>query len=83
MSRKNDGIVFMDRLNKHLSNWKLKMLSIGGRLTLLKSVLGSLRIYYMSLLRLPIGVAQSLESSRVSELDSFGVQNHMNESCIG
>ncbi|GKF61211.1 hypothetical protein Tco_0181265, partial [Tanacetum coccineum] len=38
------------KLNSRLSKWKLKTLSIGGRLTLLKSVLGSTSIYCMSVL---------------------------------
>ncbi|GJR44940.1 RNA-directed DNA polymerase, eukaryota, reverse transcriptase zinc-binding domain protein [Tanacetum coccineum] len=42
----------------------MKALSIGGRLTLLKSVLGSIPIYYMSIFRAPSGVLQKLESIR-------------------
>ncbi|GJV24186.1 RNA-directed DNA polymerase, eukaryota [Tanacetum coccineum] len=37
------------KLNSRLSKWKSSTLSIGGRLTLLKSVLGSSPIYTMSL----------------------------------
>ncbi|GJX45301.1 RNA-directed DNA polymerase, eukaryota [Tanacetum coccineum] len=37
------------KLNSRLSKWKRNSLSIGGRLTLLKSVLGSTPIYSMSL----------------------------------
>lgn len=40
------------------------MLSIGGRATLLKSVLGSLGIYYMSIFRMPVIVNKYLESLR-------------------
>ncbi|GKB49447.1 RNA-directed DNA polymerase, eukaryota [Tanacetum coccineum] len=39
-----------------LSKWKMKSLSIGGRLTLLKSVLGLTPIYYMSMFKAPIHV---------------------------
>ncbi|GJR56281.1 RNA-directed DNA polymerase, eukaryota [Tanacetum coccineum] len=47
-----------------LSSWKLKTLFIGGRLTLLKSVLGSTPIYNMSLFKVPKAVLKSMESIR-------------------
>ncbi|GKF18422.1 zinc finger, CCHC-type containing protein, partial [Tanacetum coccineum] len=40
------------------------LLSIGGRLTLIKSVLGSLGIYYLSIFRAPESVLQDLERIR-------------------
>nr|GFA94370.1 RNA-directed DNA polymerase, eukaryota [Tanacetum cinerariifolium] len=45
----------IDRVRRRLSKWKIKMLSIGGRLTLLKSVLGSMPIFHMSLFKVPSG----------------------------
>ncbi|GJS62131.1 RNA-directed DNA polymerase, eukaryota, reverse transcriptase zinc-binding domain protein [Tanacetum coccineum] len=51
-------------VRRHLSNWKMKMLSIGGRLTLVKSVLGSMPIFLMSLFKVPSGILRSLESIR-------------------
>ncbi|KAL7589173.1 uncharacterized protein LOC111885008 [Lactuca sativa] len=57
--------VIVDRFQKRLSNWKVKTLSIGGRLTLIKSVLGSLGIYFFSLFRMDKG---GLE---VGSLDAF------------
>ncbi|GJZ64725.1 putative reverse transcriptase domain-containing protein [Tanacetum coccineum] len=47
-----------------LSKWKMKSLSIGGRLTLLKAVLGSTPLYYMSMFKVPIQVLKKLESIR-------------------
>ncbi|GJW22377.1 hypothetical protein Tco_0032999 [Tanacetum coccineum] len=40
------------------------MLSIGGRLMLIKSVLGSMPIFHMSMFKVPAGVIQILESLR-------------------
>nr|GEU36442.1 RNA-directed DNA polymerase, eukaryota, reverse transcriptase zinc-binding domain protein [Tanacetum cinerariifolium] len=42
----------------------MKMLSVGGRLTLVKSVLGSMPIFYMSMFKAPAGILKSLESMR-------------------
>ena len=52
------------KLNAKLLNWKLKALSVGGRLTLLKLVLGSVPIYNMSLFKVLIGVLNKFESLR-------------------
>ncbi|GKC59272.1 hypothetical protein Tco_1086870 [Tanacetum coccineum] len=52
------------KLTKRLSSWKLKTLSIGGRFTLLKSVLGATPIYNMSLFKVPKSVLNKMESLR-------------------
>ncbi|GKE01280.1 RNA-directed DNA polymerase, eukaryota, reverse transcriptase zinc-binding domain protein [Tanacetum coccineum] len=54
----------VDRVKAWLSNWKMKALSIGGRLTLLKSILGSMPIFHMSIFRVPLSVLRMLESIR-------------------
>ncbi|GKA39338.1 RNA-directed DNA polymerase, eukaryota [Tanacetum coccineum] len=54
----------INKLKMRLSKWKLKTLSIGGRLTLLKSVLGSTPIYNMSLYKVPKTVLNSMEAIR-------------------
>ncbi|GJU01676.1 hypothetical protein Tco_1112014 [Tanacetum coccineum] len=55
-----DGVV--NRLRERLSSWKAKNLSIGGRLTLVKYILGSIPIYYLSLFKAPMLVINTLES---------------------
>nr|GEV29828.1 RNA-directed DNA polymerase, eukaryota, reverse transcriptase zinc-binding domain protein [Tanacetum cinerariifolium] len=47
-----------------LSKWKMKTLSIRGRLTLLKSVLGCTPIYHLLLFKAPMKVLQKMESIR-------------------
>src|SRR6266540_1202229 len=49
---------------KRLSSWKGKHLSIGGRLTLINSVLSSLPMYMMSFFKIPKGVLKKLNYFR-------------------
>ncbi|GJS32135.1 putative reverse transcriptase domain-containing protein [Tanacetum coccineum] len=64
MSRIQSWNEIVNNMLTRLSKWKLKTLSIGGRLTLLKSVLGSLPIYHMSLFKVPAKVLLNMESIR-------------------
>ena len=50
----------LDRMDKKLSGWKCFYLSKIGRLTLLKSTLSSLPMYYLSLFTIPVAVADRL-----------------------
>lgn len=43
--------VIIDKFKSKLSSWKGKNLSFGGRLTLVKSVFGSLPLYYFAFLK--------------------------------
>ncbi|WRX28903.1 Reverse transcriptase domain - like 10 [Theobroma cacao] len=49
------------KFEARLVGWKGRLLSMGGRVTLIKSILASLLIFYMSLFRMPIKVSQELE----------------------
>lgn len=52
-------------IEKHLSKlaiWKCKSLSIGGRITLLKSVMSALPIYFFSILKAPSTICSKLTS---------------------
>jgi hypothetical protein len=53
-----------ERFQKKLSSWKGKMLSSGGRLVLINSVLSSLPMYMMSFFRIPKGVLKKLDYYR-------------------
>ena len=44
---------FILKFEKKLSNWTCKLLSLGGRLILVKSVLMSLAMYWLTLARMP------------------------------
>ena len=58
----------VEAFKKKLAGWKRKFLSFGGRVTLIKSVLSSLPVYYMSLFKIPEGVLRKLESIQASFL---------------
>ncbi|GJW63102.1 hypothetical protein Tco_0114986 [Tanacetum coccineum] len=64
MSRINSWDDVISKVSSRLSKWKLKLLSIGVRLTLLKSVLTSIPLYHMSIFKVPIGVLNHLEYIR-------------------
>nr|GEW29187.1 hypothetical protein [Tanacetum cinerariifolium] len=64
MSRIDAWDETLSKLRSRLSKWKSKTLSIGGRLTLLKSVLGSSPIYVMSLYKVPKFILSSMEAIR-------------------
>ncbi|GKB40984.1 hypothetical protein Tco_0885926 [Tanacetum coccineum] len=53
-----------DKFLNRLSSWKSKLMSIGGRSTLVKAVLGSLPLNHFSLFRDPIKIIKRLEVIR-------------------
>nr|XP_029151642.1 uncharacterized protein LOC114925980 [Arachis hypogaea] len=52
----------IDKVEEKLSLWKAKVLNKAGKLVLIKSVLSSLPIYYLSLYKMPKSVAEKLIS---------------------
>ncbi|GJR42044.1 RNA-directed DNA polymerase, eukaryota [Tanacetum coccineum] len=56
----------VQKVKNKLSSWKAKTLSVGGRFTLIKSVLGAVPTYYMTLFKTPEGVLSYLERLRHS-----------------
>nr|GEZ95080.1 RNA-directed DNA polymerase, eukaryota, reverse transcriptase zinc-binding domain protein [Tanacetum cinerariifolium] len=66
MSRVQAWHEVVEKVKTRLSKCKMKTLSIRGRRTLLKSVLGFIPIFHMSIFRVPSKVLQILESIRDS-----------------
>ncbi|GJX84645.1 putative RNA-directed DNA polymerase, eukaryota, reverse transcriptase zinc-binding domain protein [Tanacetum coccineum] len=64
MSRIQAWKSIKDKFYLKLTRWKAKSLSIGGRLTLIMSVLGSIGSYFMSLFPVPVTVLRDLEGVR-------------------
>nr|GEW31784.1 RNA-directed DNA polymerase, eukaryota [Tanacetum cinerariifolium] len=64
MSRITSWDDVISKVSSRLSKWKLKLLSIGGRLFLLESVLTSIPLYNMSIFKVLIGVLNHLKSIR-------------------
>lgn len=52
----------ISKLQARLSRWKGRHLSFGGRLCLIKAVLSSLPLYYLSFFKMPVGVMSKCNS---------------------
>ncbi|XP_028078280.1 uncharacterized protein LOC114280136 [Camellia sinensis] len=59
--RKSTWKPVLDKIRSKLSGWKRKLLSFVGRLTLIKSTLSSLPSYFLSLFKIPEGVAKEIK----------------------
>nr|GEV87888.1 RNA-directed DNA polymerase, eukaryota [Tanacetum cinerariifolium] len=75
MSRKQSWIETVDKIKKRHSKWKMNMLSIGGRLTLIKSVLGSTPLYHFFLFKVTMGVLNNIESLRSQFFNGHGLNS--------
>ena len=60
-NRKSFWEPVVTKVAKRLDGWKRAFLSRGDRLTLIRSVLSSLPIYFLSLFKMPQGVANNVE----------------------
>lgn len=51
----------VERIERKLSSWKGRYLSLGGRWTLIKSVLSSIPIYFLSCFKCPTAVVKRIK----------------------
>lgn len=54
----------VERIQKRLSSWKEKFLSKGGKLVIIKSIISSMPLYFLSMFRAPASIIQCLEKIR-------------------
>lgn len=66
MRNKENWKISIEKFRSKLADWKARLISFGGGLTLVRTVLGSMALYYFSLIRAPMSVIESLESVRKS-----------------
>ena len=51
----------VEKFESRLVGWKSNLLSMGGRVTMIKSVLACLPIYFMSLFQIPLTIKDKLD----------------------
>ncbi|GJX60146.1 putative RNA-directed DNA polymerase, eukaryota, reverse transcriptase zinc-binding domain protein [Tanacetum coccineum] len=64
MARYSNWNTIIQKFSSKLFLWKAHLLSVGGRLSLIKSVLGHILTYYMSIYPMPSSIIKKLESMR-------------------
>ncbi|KAL4559868.1 hypothetical protein LXL04_032014 [Taraxacum kok-saghyz] len=64
MARLKSWDRLVQKFRNKLANWKVNTLSIGGRSLLVKSVLGGVGIYFLSLFVMPVAITKMLEAIR-------------------
>ncbi|XP_028104944.1 uncharacterized protein LOC114303962 [Camellia sinensis] len=67
-NRKSTWQPVIEKVKKKLANWKRKFLSYAGRLTLIRSVLSCMPIYFLSIFKIPVGVAKQIEKIQTAFL---------------
>lgn len=66
--RVSDYQPLLSKIDRYLAGWKARLLSTGGRLILVNSVLSSLAVYHMAALLLPKTVIEAIDARRRSFL---------------
>ncbi|GKA63819.1 RNA-directed DNA polymerase, eukaryota, reverse transcriptase zinc-binding domain protein, partial [Tanacetum coccineum] len=77
MRRVSAWIHVIEKFKKRLVEWKAKSMSFGGRLTFVKSVLGSLPLYYFLMFHVPVVKGGGVWSEIIrigEELEELGIE---------
>ena len=65
----------VDKVRARLSAWKGKCLSLAGRVCLVKSVLTSIPLFYLSIFKSPVSVCKKISSIQRRFVWAWGVEN--------
>lgn len=60
----SDWQPLITKIENRLQTWKYSLLSLGGRVTLLNSVLTSIPLYWLSIYRLPVNIRHKIDRIR-------------------
>ena len=60
--RVKDWHWLIKKIDKRISNWSYRFLTLGGNLTLIKATLQSIPVYWCSLVKLPVSVISSIRN---------------------
>ncbi|KAK2648770.1 hypothetical protein Ddye_016259 [Dipteronia dyeriana] len=71
-----DRELVMQKIRNRLAPWKLRFFSKSGRLVLIKAVLWNIPTYFMSLVKMPTGVAQKIERLQMEFFWGDGIEKH-------
>jgi len=72
---KRDWAWLFERVEQRVGHWCYRHLSIGGRLTLIKAVLESIPVYWMTLYKVPVSVLRLIRTIAASYLWSGNLNN--------
>lgn len=75
LRRVKTWLPLVEMFKSKLSSWRNKLLSLGGRIVLLKSVISSLLIYYFSFYLAPISILKKLKSLQINFLWGGDLEN--------
>ena len=64
----------LEKFGKRIQNWTFRLLSIGGRLTLVKAVLINIPVYWFSLLQVPSSILNILRRYIINFLWTGGTK---------
>lgn len=70
----------MDRVHRKLFGWEKRNLSFGGRITILKSVLSALLIYYLSFFKAPECIISAL--IKMQRISCVGKESGRKIACV-